>query len=62
MIKFIKEELYNQIGAMAEEFANKFLDAYQCMDWGITPKEFAKRLLEQTQETLFDYVEDMENG
>ena len=56
----VSKELYNQIEVMAEEFASKFLDAYQCMDWGVTPKEFAKRLLEQTQETLFDYVRDME--
>lgn len=56
----VSKELYNQIEAMAEELAGKFLDAYQCMDWGVTPKEFAKRLLEQTQETLFDYVRDME--
>ena len=56
----ISKELYNQIEVMADEFASKFLDAYQCMDWGVTPKEFATRLLEQTRETLFDYVRDME--
>lgn len=56
----VSKELYNQIEAMAEEFAGNFLDVYQCMDWGITPKEFAKRLLEETKETLFNYVRDME--
>ena len=58
----ISKELYNQIEVMAEEFASNFLDAYQCMDWGITPKEFAERLLEQTQKTLYDYARDMENN
>jgi len=56
------KELYNQIEAMADKFASNFLDAYQCKDWGMTPREFATRLLEQTQETLFDYVWEMEHN
>ena len=57
----ISRELYNQIEALAEELASNFLDVYQCQNWGITPKEFAKRLLEKTKDTLFAYVRDMEN-
>ena len=53
--------LNNQIESMADNLISNFLDAYQCIDWGITPTEFAKRLADQISKVLRECAEEMEN-
>lgn len=46
---------------MAEDFCSEFLDAYQCADWGISAKKFAKELVAQFSKMIKDYAKDLDN-
>lgn len=57
----MNNELKNQIECMAEDFCSEFLDAYQCADWGISAKKFAKELVAQFSKMVKDYAKDLDN-
>ena len=53
-------ELKNQIEAMVEDYCSDFMDAYQCMDWGISAREFANILVKEFTTVLAQYAEELD--
>lgn len=57
----MNNELKNQIECMAEDFCSKFMDAYQCMDWGITAQQFAKYLIDCFSAEVQEYAAELDS-
>ena len=55
------KELRNQIEGMIENYENDFLDAYQCMDWGISAQKFAEILLKELNASLQKMARELDN-
>ena len=54
------KELKQQIDSMVEDYCSDFMDAYQCMDWGISAHEFAEILVENFKMMVADYAKDLD--
>lgn len=55
------KELENQIEALSEHYCSEFMDAYQCMDWGITAQEFATHLINYFSEEVQQYAAELDS-
>lgn len=53
-------ELKQQIESMVEDFCSDFMDAYQCQDWGISAKKFAKILMDKFKATIKQYATELD--
>ena len=56
----MNSELKQQIDSMVEDYCSDFMDAYQCMDWGISADEFSKILIEKFKATIAEYAADLD--
>lgn len=54
-------ELHMQLEVIAEDTAIRFMDLYRCMDWGITPRRFAKKLIKTIYAMVMEYAKGMES-
>ena len=57
----MSKELTQQIESMVEDYCSTFMDAYQCMDWGITAQQFAAYLIERFAAEIQEYATDLDN-
>lgn len=55
------KEFKNQIEGMIENYTSDFLDAYQCMNWGISAQKFAKILLKEFNVSLQQMARELDN-
>jgi len=56
----MNDELKGQIESMVQDFCDEFMDVYQCADWGISAKKFAKELVTQFSSRVKDYAKDLD--
>lgn len=56
----MEERLKTQIESIAENFGSEFLDIYQCVNWGISAKEFIQLLVKQIEITLNQYAKELD--
>jgi len=56
----MNHELEQQIESMVEDYCSDFMDAYQCMDWGISADEFSKILIEKFKVMIAQYAADLD--
>ena len=54
------KELKQQIEGMVEDYCSDFMDAYQCMDWGISAREFAEILTEKFKVMITQYAAELD--
>lgn len=54
------KELENQIEAMVENYCTEFIDAYQCMNWGISAREFADILIKKFTKVIAEYAKELD--
>lgn len=57
----MSKELAQQIESMTEDFCSVFMDAYQCIDWGITAQQFATYLIEHVSNEIQKYAAELDN-
>ncbi len=53
-------ELKQQIESMVEDFCSDFMDAYQCQDWNISAKKFAKILIDKFKRMIQQYATELD--
>ena len=56
-----KTVLRQQVEAMAENFNETFLDAYQCQDWDINAKKFARLCIEELTKQLTQLAHELDD-
>lgn len=56
-----KNALRQEVEAMAENFNETFLDAYQCQDWGVTAKKFARLCIEELTKQLTQLAHELDD-
>ena len=56
-----KTALRQQVEAMAENFNETFLDVYQCQDWGVTAKKFARLCIEELTKQLTQLAHELDD-
>lgn len=57
----MNEELMQQIDSTVEDYCSTFVDDYQCTNWGITAREFAKYLIECFSIRVQEYAADLDS-
>jgi hypothetical protein len=56
-----KTALRQQIEAMAENFCETFLDAYQCADWGVNAQRFARLCIDELTKQLTQLAHELDD-
>ncbi len=57
----MNNELKQQIESMVDNYCSVFMDAYQCMDWGITAQQFAAYLIEHFSTEIQEYAAELDS-
>ena len=61
-MKESNKKIYQQINGMVDNYATEFLDAYQCINWGISAKKFANLLIDKFAKEIKQIAEELDNG
>ncbi len=57
----MNNELKNQIESIVDNYCSIFMDAYQCMDWGVTAQQFATYLIEHLSAEIQKYAIELDS-
>ncbi len=61
-MKESNKKIYQEIDGIVDNYATDFLDAYQCINWGISAKKFANLLIDRFAKEIKQIAKELDNG
>lgn len=61
-MKESNKKIYQEIDGIVDNYATDFLDAYQCINWGISAKKFANLLIDKFAKEIKQIAKELDNG
>lgn len=61
-MKESNKKIHQQIDGIIDNYATEFLDAYQCINWGISAKKFANLLIDKFAKEIKQIAKELDNG
>ena len=60
-MKESNKKIHQQIGGMVDNYATEFLDAYQCINWGISAKKFSDLLIDKFTKEIKQVAKELDS-
>jgi len=61
-MKESNKKIYQEIDGIVDNYATDFLEAYQCINWGISAKKFANLLIDRFAKEIKQIAKELDNG